>query len=136
MKTFTRLLACVCLGIRLEGENAELKDEWVDPDDLEALFGASFKPQRRKFGDKLAPPSQFQANAPAELKKEEYAYWYDMIAVAEGSFIYALVDNYQYIDGLFESADTKRRKEINARGGKYPGYVTEVQIISRTLAAN
>ncbi|HYG83123.1 MAG TPA: hypothetical protein VD861_22185 [Pyrinomonadaceae bacterium] len=123
------------VSIHLEGENAELKDEWIDPDDLEEMFGATFKPQRRKFGDKLPPPAEFQANAPAELKKDEYAYWYDLIAVTENSFIYALADNYKYIDGLFESPDTKRRKQINARGEKFPGYVTDIQIISRALAA-
>ena len=123
------------VSITLEAPNAELEENWIDPDGLEGLFGVSFKPQKRKYHSKLPSPSEFQANAPAELKKDEYAYWYDMIAVTETSFIVAIADNYQYRARLFESADIKRRKKINAKGTRYPGYVTGIEIISRSLAS-
>lgn len=121
--------------VSMEAPNAELEKEWIDPDDLESLFAATFKPHRRKYKSKLPPPAEFQANEPAELQKDDYDYWYDMIAVTENSFIVAVADNYKYIDGIFESRDTKKRKEINARGTRYPGYVSEIEIISRTLAS-
>ncbi len=65
--------------ISLEAPNAELEENWIDPDDLEVLFGVTFKPHKRKYNSNLPSPSEFQANAPTELKKDEYAYWYDMI---------------------------------------------------------
>ena len=122
------------VSISMEAPNAEIEDKWIDPDDLEQLFGVAFKPTMRKRGVKLPPPSDFHANAPSELKKNEYDYWYDMIAVSEHSFIVAVTDNYIYISGLFESPDAKRRKKINTRGLRYPGFVSEIEIISRTLA--
>lgn len=122
------------VAISMEAPDAELKDEWIDPDDLEGRFGVVFKPSRRKYGSKLPSPSEFQTNAPAELDKDDYDYWYDMIAVSEHSFIVAVADNYKYISGLLESRDAKRRKKINARGTRYPGYVSDIEIVSRTLA--
>ena len=122
--------------IGLEAPNAELEDNWIDPDDLETLFAVSFKPHRLRYKGKLPAPSEFQANAPTELKKDEYAYWYDMIAVTENSFIVAMADNYQYRSGIFDSPDVKRRKEINARGARYPGYISYIEIISRSLASS
>lgn len=122
--------------ISMEAPNAELEENWIDPDDLESLFAINFKPHRRKHGSKLPSPSEFQANAPVELKKEEYDYWYDMIAVSENSFIVAITDNYKYISGIFDSPDVKKRKEINARGKRYPGYVSQIEIISRRLASS
>src|SRR6266404_5548941 len=124
------------VSISMEAPNAELEDKWIDPDDLEQLFGVVFKPNRRKYNSKLPPPSEFQASAPAELKKDEYAYWYDMIGVSENSFIIAVADNYQYRSGMIDSPDVKRRKKINARGLRYPGYVSAIEIISRTLASS
>jgi hypothetical protein len=121
--------------ISLEAPNAELEENWIDPDDLESLFAVNFRPHHRKYRSKLPPPSEFQANAPTELKKEEYDYWYDMIAVTDRSFIVAIADNYKYISGLFDSPDVKKRKEINARGKRYPGYVSHIEIISRSLAS-
>jgi len=123
------------VSISMEAPNAELEDKCIDPDDLEQLFGVVFKPNRRKHNSKLPPPSDFPASAPAELKKDEYAYWYDMIAVSENSFIIAVADNYQYRSGIIDSPDVKRRKKINSRGLRYPGYVSEIEIISRTLAS-
>lgn len=120
--------------IDMEAPNAELEENWIDPDELESLFAVNFKPHHRKYKSKLPPPSEFQANAPTELKKEEYDYWYDMIAVSENSFIVAIADNYKYRSGLFDTPDVKKRKEINARGKRYPGYVSNIEIISRTLA--
>ncbi len=121
--------------ISLEAPNAELEENWVDPDDLESLFAVVFKPHRRQYRSKLPPPPEFLANAPTELKKDEYDYWYDMIAVTENSFIVAITDNYKYISGLFERRNEKRRKEINAKGARYPGYVSQIEIVSRRLAA-
>ena len=94
-----------------------------------------FKPSRRKYGSKLPSPSEFQANAPSELeKKGDYDYWYDMIGVAEKSFVIAIADNYQYISGLFEKPEAKRRKKINAVGTRYPGFVSDIEIVGRMLA--
>lgn len=124
------------VAISMEAPDGEIEDNWIDPDDLERLFGAVFKPSRRQRGIKLAPPAEFQANAPAELKKDDYDYWYDMIAVSEQTFIVAIADNYIYISGLFEKPEAKRRKKINARGTRYPGFVSDIEIISRTLAGS
>jgi hypothetical protein len=124
------------VAITMELPDAELEDKWVDPDDLERLLGVVFKPSRREYGRKLPSPTDFHANAPSELKKDDYDYWYDMIAVSEHTFVVALTDNYIYISGLFESPDAKRRKKINARGTRYPGYVSNIEIISRTLAGS
>lgn len=121
--------------ITMELPDAEIEDKWVDPDDLEQMFGIVFKPSAYERGKKLPSPSEFQANAPTELKKDDYDYWYNMIAVGEHSFVVAIADNYKYISGLFEKPDAKRRKKINARGTRYPGYVSDIEIISRTLAA-
>jgi hypothetical protein len=121
--------------ISMEAPDAELEDNWIDPDDLETLFGVSFKPHERTT-KKLVSPAEFLASAPDELKKDGYDYWYDMIAISDKSFVVAIADNYKYISGLFEKPDAKRRKKINARGLKYPGYVSDIEIISRTLAAS
>lgn len=120
--------------ISLEAPDAELERNWIDPDDLEELFAVNFKPHRRKYNNRLPSVSEFQTSAPTELKKDEYAYWYDMIAVSEKSFVVAIADNYRYRSGLFDSPDVKRRKKINARGNRYPGYVSGIEIISRSLA--
>jgi hypothetical protein len=122
------------VAIMMEAPNAEIEKGWIDPDDLEGLFAVEFKPHKRERGRQLPPPSEFQNNAPTELKKDDYDYWYDMIAVSEKSIIVAIADNYKYISGLFESPDAKRRKKINALGARYPGYVSYIEIISRTLA--
>lgn len=122
------------VSISMEAANAEFEDKWLDPDDLEKLFGVVFKPHHRNYGSKLPPPAEFQANAASELKKDEYDYWYDMIAVGENSFIVAIADNYKYISGLFEKPEAKRRKKINSQGTRYPGYVSDIEIVSRTLA--
>ncbi len=122
--------------ISLEAPNAELEQNWIDPDDLERLFAVNFKPHKRQHKTRLPSPAEFQAHAPAELKKDEYHYWYDMIAVSEHVFIVAVTDNYQYRSGLFDSPDVKRREEINARGTRYPGYVSHIAIISRNLASS
>ena len=122
------------VAITMEAPNAELEDNWIDPDNLEQLFGVVFKPAKRNYGIKLPPPSDFHANAPSELKKDDYDYWYDMIAISDQSFIVAITDNYQYQSGIFASPDAKKRKQINIRGTRYPGYVSTIEIISRTLA--
>jgi len=121
------------VAISMVAPDAELKDTWIDPDDLETLFGVSFKPHQRTT-KKLVSPAEFLANAPGELKKNDYDYWYDMIAISDKSFIVAVADNYKYISGLFEKPEAKRRKKINARGAKYPGYVSDIELLSRTLA--
>ena len=122
------------VAITMQAPDAELKDKWIDPDELEALFAVAFKPHHR--GSELPEPSDFQVSAKAELEKNEYAYWYDMIAVSDSGFIIAIVDNYQYTSGIFDSPDVKRRKKINARGLRYPGYVSEIEILSRVLASS
>ena len=122
------------VAITMEAPNAEIDKEWIDPDDLEDLFAVVFKPHKRQYNTKLPNPSEFQNNGPTELKKDDYDYWYDMIAVGDKSIIVAIADNYQYISGLFESRDAKLRKKINARGARYPGYVSDLEIVSLTLA--
>ena len=124
------------VAIMMEAPNAEIEKDWIDPDDLENLFAVVFKPHKRQYKTKLPSPEEFQSNAPTELlKKDDYDYWYDMIAVSEKSFIVAITDNYLYISGLFESRDAKLRKKINARGLRYPGYVSNIQIVSRSVFA-
>ena len=125
------------VAIILDAPDAELKDDWIDPDDLPNLFGADFKPWYRHAGRKLPSPEEFRKKQPADLAKDEYNYWYDMIAVTQNAFIVSSVDNYKYIStGIFDrNADKKKkRREINT-GGKYPGYVQQIQLISRKLAA-
>ena len=122
------------VAIMMEAPNAELEKEWIDPDDLEELFAVVFKPHKRQHNRKLPTPPEFQNDAPTELQKDDYDYWYDMIAVSEKSIIVGIADNYQYISGLFESRDAKLRKKINARGARYPGYVSNIEMVSRTLA--
>ena len=126
------------VAISLEAPDAQLAviegKKWIDPDDLEQLFGVVFKPSQRQHGIKLPPPAEFHANAPSELKKDAYADYYDMIAVSENSFIVAIIDNYQYYSGLFDRPDARRQKQINAHGLRYPGNVSDIEIISRTLA--
>lgn len=122
------------VAIMMEAPNAEIEKDWIDPDDLEDRFAIVFKPHKRERGRQLPAPSEFQNTAPTELGKDDYDYWYDMIAVSEKSFIVAIADNYKYISGLFESRDSKLRKKINARGLRYPGYVSNIEIVSRTLA--
>jgi hypothetical protein len=121
------------VAIIIEAPNAEFEKGWIDPDDLEDRFAVVFKPHKRERGRQLPSPSDFQNNAPTELKKDDYDYWYDMIAVSEKSFIVGVADNYKYISGLFESPDAKRRKKINAVGARYPGYVSDIEIISRSV---
>ena len=124
------------VAIALEAPNGEIDDDWIDPDDLEKLFGAVFKPHKRQRNRQLPPPLEFQQSAPAELeRKDDYDFWYDMIAVGEKSFIVAIADNYPYRSGLiFDSPDAKRRKKINARGLRYPGFVSYIQLTSLSLA--
>lgn len=122
------------VAIIMEAPNAEIEKDWIDPDDLEGLFAVVFKPHKRQYGHRLPTSSEFEKDAATELEKDDYDYWYDMIAVSEKSFILAIADNYKYISGLFESRDAKLRKKINARGFRYPGYVSDIQIISRALA--
>ena len=124
------------VAIALEAPNGEIDDDWIDPDDLEKLFGVVFKPHKRQRNRQLPPPAEFQQSAPAELeKKDDYDYWYDMIAVGEKSFIVAIADATPYQSGVFfDSPDAKRRKKINARGLRYPGFVSDIQITSLSLA--
>jgi len=126
------------VAMSMEAPDAQLAildgKKWIDPDDLEQLFGVVFKPNPRQHGIKLLPPSEFLANAPAELNKDSYSYYYDMIAVSENSFVVAMIVNPQYHSGLFDRPDAKRQKQINAHGTRYPGSVSDVEIISRTLA--
>ena len=128
--------------ISLETPSGLKEPNWIDPDDLENLFGVEFKPYARKFGKTRPSPEDFQANAPSELpRKRSYKYWYDLMAVAKESFLIAIADNDDDRVGapLIPSDPTNlglkdRRKAINFNG-KYPGFVTHIQIISRKLAA-
>jgi hypothetical protein len=123
------------VAIAMEAPNGEYEDKWVDPDDLEGLFATVFKPSARK-NVKLAPPAEFVANAPTELKKSDYDYAYDMIALTEKSLVISTVDNYRYQSGLFDSPDVKRRKKIDAHGTRYPGFVSSIQVVSLRLMAS
>jgi len=116
---------------------------WINPDDLEKLLAVSFKPRKREASKTLLPLSEFQSAAPTELSK--YETYYDFLGVGENSFIVALVDNDKDISGYVgvfgpdptvgsrEKEKKKIRKAIDA-GGKYPGYVSAMKIISRRLA--
>ena len=126
------------VAMSMEAPEADLaileSKKWIDPDDLEQVFGIAFKPNARQHGIKLLPPSEFLANAPTELKKEGYSDFYDMIAVSENSFVVAMITNPQYYSGLFDRPDARTQKKINAHGARYPGSVSSIEILSRTLA--
>jgi len=126
--------------ISLEKTTALSEPNWIDPDDLETLFGVEFKPYALKAGKTRPAPEDFRANAPSELPtKGGYKYGYDMMAVADESFVIAVVENNKgEYGGVIPTDPTakSRRKEINSKGSKYPGFVTQIQIISRKLAAN
>ena len=38
------------VAITMELPDVELEDKWIDPDDLEQLFGLVFKPSPREYG--------------------------------------------------------------------------------------
>jgi hypothetical protein len=116
---------------------------WIDPDNLEKLFNASFKPRKREPGKNLLPLSAFQSAAPEELSK--YESYYDVLGVGDKSFSVALVDNEKDISGYIgvfgadPTAASREKEKKNIRkgidaGGKYPGYVSALKIISRKLA--
>ena len=117
---------------------------WIDPDDLAKIFAIPFKPRKREASKNLPPLSEFQSAAPTELSK--YESYYNVLGIADKSFIVALVDNDKDISGYVgifgpdptagsrEKEKKSIRKGIDA-GGKYPGYVSSLKIISRRLAA-
>jgi hypothetical protein len=117
---------------------------WIDPDKLEEIFSVLFKPRKREASKNLPSLSEFQASAPTELIK--YENYYDLLGVADKSFIVALVDNEKDISGfvgIFGADPTARSREKEKKkirkaidqGGKYPGYINALKIISRRLAA-
>lgn len=125
--------------IELDGKY-EFQEGWLDPDALFSLFNADFKPHNKIFGGKrLLPPEEFSRVGDAATK--DFAWYYDMIAVAERSFILADVKNSEpSAVGILGanpsySRETKDKKKRDA-GGKFPGFVEKVQIISRSLASN
>jgi hypothetical protein len=122
--------------IELEGKY-EFEEGWLDPDHLFKIFSADFKPHNKIFGGKrLLPPEEFSRVGDPATK--DFAYYYDMIAVAERSFILADVNNSEpSAAGLFGAnpsynRDQKDKKRRDA-GGKFPGNVEKIQIISRSL---
>ncbi len=121
------------------------RDEgWLDPDDLAKVFSLPFKPRKREASKNLPSLSEFQSAAPPQLSK--YETYYDVLGIGDKSFIVAAVDNDKEISGYVgifgadptagsrEKEKKKVRKAIDT-GGKYPGYVSALKIISRRLAA-
>lgn len=111
---------------------------WLDPDDLASAFKVDFKPHNAVFGGKpLGTPQEFGSNGDPATKLNLHAF-YEMIAVAEDSFIFASVDNREPINlSLFGGSNGRREskdKEARDTGGEFPGYVTSVQIFSRTIS--
>ena len=127
--------------ISLEAPNGLKEASWIDPGDLAEMFRVEFKPYARKYGRTRPSPTEFKANAPSELERNEYNFWYDLIAVADNSFIIAVANNDKnLIGGIVNPTDptdlkVEARKEKINPGGKYPGFVERIQIISRKLAA-
>jgi hypothetical protein len=125
--------------ISLEMTTSLREPNWIDPDDLESLFGVEFKPYALKAGQTRPSPADFKANAPSELPtKGGYNYWYHLMAVAGESFVLAVANNdKKEFGGVIPTDPTSktRRKAINSQGDKYPGFVQQIQIISRKLAA-
>jgi hypothetical protein len=127
--------------ISLEAPDAYRESNWLDPDDLPAMFNLSFRPYARKIGKTRPFYTDYPTTAPTELTKQGYKTWYDFMAVGEKFFVIAIVDNAENFNtgeitlsdpvGLGEK---DRRYAIDTRG-KYPGYVSYLQIISRRLAA-
>ncbi|MBX7171139.1 MAG: hypothetical protein K1X72_09285 [Pyrinomonadaceae bacterium] len=120
--------------IILELPSAITENFYIAPDELEELFSLKFKPWKWTFGKKLPQLIDFQQSSPNELKKEDYSYWYNLIALAEDYFIATRINNYKNIEGIIDRHKTEnnRRKQINANR-KFPGFVENIQIISRTL---
>ena len=112
--------------------------DWIDPDDLPTTFNAKFIYTGWHFGKKLAPLAEFEMLDGTPPKK--FAELYDMIAITDRCFIVARVDNIEARGmSLFGPPCTScARQENNKRkqrdsGGKFPGQVTFIDIVSRKL---
>ncbi len=126
--------------IQLETRTGEVPD-WVDPDDLAAMFNAKFTYSEWHLGKKLPPLAEFEkldSTVPAKFSELYY-----MIAITTRSFIVAGVDNIKS-RGLSPigppctgcaNAENKKRKARDA-GGNLPGQVWSIAIVSRKLGSN
>jgi hypothetical protein len=127
--------------VSFEAPDAHRESVYLDPDDLAKEFNETFKPYGRKFGQTRPFYTEYEEKAPSELSKQGYKTFYDMMAVGEKVFIIAVVNNVEnLVGGAINPTDPtdlgeKDRKAAVNAGGKFPGYVTRVQIISRRLAA-
>jgi hypothetical protein len=126
--------------IQLDARTGEVPD-WVDPDDLVAMFNAKFTYSEWHFGKKLPPLAEFEKLDSTAPKK--FSELYHLIAVTDRSFIVAGVDNIK-ARGLSligppctgcANAENNKRKARDA-GGSLPGQVWSIGIVSRKLGAN
>jgi hypothetical protein len=116
------------------------EEGWIDPDDLAEVVEADFKPHNSVFGGKKLPaPQEFAVSGDPSTKEDKLHAFYEMIAVGEKFFVFASVDNNKPMAvGLFGRNPSYRQKskEKKARdkNGEFPGYVNQIQIVSRSLA--
>ena len=126
--------------IDLTARTGEVPD-WIDPDELNEMFNATFTYSEWHFGKKLPTLDEFQKSDNAPPKK--FAELYHLIAITERSFVIAGVDNIESRGtSLFgppctscAKSENKKRKARDA-GGTFPGQVWGIQIVSRKLANN
>lgn len=120
--------------IELEAKYA-FEEGWLDPDDLNEVVDADFKPFNAMFRDnKLPSPAEFAGFDDPTTKKEFRAY-YEMIAVTEKSFVFAGVENREKFSVLGGNSVVNSKKKRD-KGGSLPGNVRTLQIISRSLSKN
>lgn len=126
--------------IELEAKYA-FEEGWLDPDDLNKIVDADFKPHNSVFGgSKLSSPAEFAVSGDPKTKGELRAF-YEMIAVTEKSFVFAAVQNTEPTAiGLFGRnplyGKEKKDKKKRDANGDFPGNVRVLQIISRSLSTD
>jgi hypothetical protein len=126
--------------IQLEPRTGEVPD-WLDPDDLGAMFNAKFIYSEWYFGKKLPPLAEFEKLDNAPPKK--FAELYHMIAITDRSFIVAGVDHIKarglspFGPPCTDCAKSKNNKsKARDAGGSFPGQVWSIAIVSRKLGTN
>ena len=120
--------------IRLTAKSYDDPD-WIDPDNLQKLFGSEFTPLVKFMGKRMPALRDYDANRERASKKEMDG-MYDMLAVTERSFIVTRVDNGAFgRNDLVPGSRRRRDKELKemSAGGEYPGEVVFIQLISRGI---
>jgi hypothetical protein len=107
------------------------------PDDLEAFFGAKFKPFNGSHFP--ATPAEFERYTPKPFKKANYLIqFYGMVSITEKTFVSVGIDSTVDIDPSPRCSFFNREKAgLAVRDMKiFPGEIIDFQIISRSLEKN